>query len=110
MTPPQKLDIPSISGLWAARICADHFENVVIIEPEAWLDTDEGTSPIYDGSGVYIESRRTKTRARVEQYTAAHGQPRQPRSGSISHLIHLFINHSFSTPRASSLAHNLPRH
>ena len=106
---PQKLDIPSISGLWAARICADHFENVAIIEPEAWLDTDEGTSPIYDGSGVYIESRRTKTRARVEQYTAAHGQFRQPRSGSITHLIHLYINHSFSTPRSSSLARNFPR-
>ena len=86
----------SISGLWAARICADHFENVAIIEPEAWLDTDEGTSPIYDGNGVYIESRKKKTRARVEQYTAAHGQPRQPRIGSIPHLIHLFINRAES--------------
>ena len=71
MTPPQKLDIPSISGLWAARICADHFENVAIIEPEAWLDSEEGMSAIYDSNGTYINARRTKARTRVEQYTSA---------------------------------------
>lgn len=62
-----------MAGLWTARICADHFEEVLIIEPEEWLDSEEGVSPIYDQSGVYIESRRTSTRTRVEQYTAAHG-------------------------------------
>ncbi|KAK0466727.1 uncharacterized protein EV420DRAFT_644298 [Desarmillaria tabescens] len=28
----------SIAGLTAARVCHDHFEDVVIIEPEAWLN------------------------------------------------------------------------
>ncbi len=31
----------SVSGLLAARICHDHFEDVVIVEPEAWLETED---------------------------------------------------------------------
>ncbi|KAL1678036.1 hypothetical protein EV122DRAFT_278668 [Schizophyllum commune] len=30
------------SGLVAARICHDHFERVIVIEAEPWLNTDEG--------------------------------------------------------------------
>ncbi|PFH53243.1 hypothetical protein AMATHDRAFT_1318 [Amanita thiersii Skay4041] len=29
----------SLAGLTAARVCHDHFENVIIVEPEAWLST-----------------------------------------------------------------------
>ncbi|KIY69826.1 hypothetical protein CYLTODRAFT_488549 [Cylindrobasidium torrendii FP15055 ss-10] len=31
----------SMGGLLAARICSDHFERVVIIEPENWLSTED---------------------------------------------------------------------
>ncbi|PFH48973.1 hypothetical protein AMATHDRAFT_64243 [Amanita thiersii Skay4041] len=31
----------SLGGLAAARVCHDHFERVVIVEPEAWLSTDD---------------------------------------------------------------------
>ena len=60
--------------MWVARICADHFEEVIIVEPEAWLDTEEGSSPVYDRNGDYIESSRVHGRSRVEQYTAAHSE------------------------------------
>lgn len=63
----------SVAGLLSARVCADHFDEVLIIEPEAWLGSEEGRTPIYDQDGLYIQSRRTNTRARVEQYTAPHG-------------------------------------
>ncbi|KIJ53312.1 hypothetical protein M422DRAFT_242457 [Sphaerobolus stellatus SS14] len=32
----------SLAGLLAARVCADHFEEVLIIEREGWLATDAG--------------------------------------------------------------------
>ncbi|EGO21881.1 hypothetical protein SERLADRAFT_372527 [Serpula lacrymans var. lacrymans S7.9] len=32
----------SIGGLLTARICHDHFERVIIVEPEAWLSTSDG--------------------------------------------------------------------
>ena len=63
----------SIAGLWAARICADHFEEVIIVEPEEWLGTEEGATPVYDKNGDYIDSRRVHARTRVEQYGASHG-------------------------------------
>ena len=64
----------SIAGLWVARICADHFEEVTIVEPEGWLGTEEGSSPVYDKNGDYVESSRVHGRSRVEQYTAAHSE------------------------------------
>lgn len=67
----------SVAGLWAARICADHFEEVIIVEPEAWLGTEEGKSPVYDTDGVYVESNRVHARARAEQYTAPHSKCRR---------------------------------
>ncbi|KIY63038.1 hypothetical protein CYLTODRAFT_458461 [Cylindrobasidium torrendii FP15055 ss-10] len=54
----------SVGGLFAARVCSDHFERVVIIEPESWLTTEDG--------------RRTDSwnqenkRARVMQYYSVH--------------------------------------
>ncbi|KAH8116326.1 hypothetical protein DFH11DRAFT_1506179 [Phellopilus nigrolimitatus] len=62
----------SIAGLFTARICADHFEDVLIIEPEAWLETKEGRTAVYDEKGAYIESRREHKRTRVEQYLRLH--------------------------------------
>ena len=64
----------SISGLWAARICADHFEDVLIIDPEAWLATEEGRTSVYDSKGELIESGPRHERARVQQYKSLHGQ------------------------------------
>ncbi|PBL00011.1 hypothetical protein ARMGADRAFT_959754 [Armillaria gallica] len=31
----------SISGLLTARVCRDHFENVLIVEPEGWLNSED---------------------------------------------------------------------
>jgi hypothetical protein len=48
-----------------ARICHDHFERVVIVEPEAWLATAEGWDP-------NIRSQKN-TRSRVVQYHSIQG-------------------------------------
>ncbi|KAG8880664.1 hypothetical protein FRB97_000618 [Tulasnella sp. 331] len=40
----------SVAGLFAARICADHFTSVIVVEPEAWLKTDSN-------SNTEVESR-----------------------------------------------------
>ncbi|KAK0466734.1 uncharacterized protein EV420DRAFT_1505023 [Desarmillaria tabescens] len=31
----------SVGGLLAARVCHDHFEDVVIVEPESWLNSED---------------------------------------------------------------------
>jgi len=59
--------VSSLAGLLTARICADHFEKVYIIEPEAWVFTSE--------EGVQVESWKQKNkRTRVMQYYSAHGK------------------------------------
>ena len=65
----------SVAGLLAAAVCGDHYEHVVIIEPEEWLNTDEGIT-LPDGhqvrlneSGIPVEVNR---RTRVMQYTTTH--------------------------------------
>ncbi|KIY66467.1 hypothetical protein CYLTODRAFT_411806 [Cylindrobasidium torrendii FP15055 ss-10] len=55
----------SIAGLLTARACHDHFERVVIIEPEAWLSTDEGRQT--------EALNQTSKRARIIQYDVYHG-------------------------------------
>ena len=62
----------SIAGLWAARICADHFEDVVIVEPESWLGSEEGRTPPFNEAGER-NSKSHGSRTRVMQYKAAHG-------------------------------------
>ncbi|KAH8117861.1 hypothetical protein DFH11DRAFT_1503246 [Phellopilus nigrolimitatus] len=62
----------SIAGLWTARIAADHFEDVLIVEPEAWVHTEEGQSNTCDKAGEYVESSREHVRTRVMQYDADH--------------------------------------
>ncbi|KAK7453513.1 hypothetical protein VKT23_011792 [Stygiomarasmius scandens] len=55
----------SLAGLLAARVCHDHFQRVIIVEPEAWLSTEDG---------ITTESWTQKNkRARVVQYTSLHG-------------------------------------
>lgn len=56
----------SFAGLWTACVCSDHFEDVVVIEPDAWVCTDEGTK-----TPVKVPSSR---RAHVAQYNSLHGQ------------------------------------
>ncbi len=55
----------SISGLLAARVCLDHFEEVVLVEAESWLGSDDA------------QRRDTwnqeHTRSRVMQYNSFHG-------------------------------------
>ncbi|KAF8221557.1 hypothetical protein L208DRAFT_1327277 [Tricholoma matsutake] len=55
----------SIAGLATARVCHDHFEQVIIVEPEAWLVTTEGWKP-------EREPMAAKTRTRVLQYQSLH--------------------------------------
>lgn len=47
----------SIAGIITARICADHFEDVVVVDPEFTKVLEGGT------------------KTRVVQYTALHGEP-----------------------------------
>lgn len=63
----------SIAGLWTARVLADHFEDVLIVEPEEWLSTEEGKSGVYNALGEAIEDARIHKRSRVFQYTSIHG-------------------------------------
>lgn len=71
----------SIGGLFAARVLADHFARVVVVEPEAWALSDEaadgatstGTRDVRTDSGAYATIAHK--RSRVYQYTAIHGKP-----------------------------------
>ncbi|EJD37351.1 hypothetical protein AURDEDRAFT_116824 [Auricularia subglabra TFB-10046 SS5] len=67
----------SVAGLFAARICSDHFESVVVVEPEAWTFTPEARSPpqfdtreVQGNGGAY--NTLNHKRSRVYQYTAVH--------------------------------------
>jgi hypothetical protein len=63
----------SIAGLYVARVCADHFERVIVVESEEWLATEEGTAPVCDEKGnMYCEERRHE-RTRVMQTDVLHG-------------------------------------
>lgn len=64
----------SIAGLWAARIAADHFEEVLVVEPEHWVGTDLGTSNVYNAEGERIVEEKP-VRTRVMQYdNSVHGK------------------------------------
>lgn len=68
--PPQKIKGTavicggSIAGLTAARVCHDHFEDVVIIEPEAWLNSADAKRP--------DSWNQENKRSRVMQYESFH--------------------------------------
>ncbi|KAJ7580273.1 hypothetical protein C8J56DRAFT_279035 [Mycena floridula] len=55
----------SIAGLLTAAICHKYFERVLIIEPEAWLNTEEGR--------VVKGWTQTTVRSRVMQYKSLQG-------------------------------------
>ncbi|KAH7101153.1 hypothetical protein BKA62DRAFT_704391 [Auriculariales sp. MPI-PUGE-AT-0066] len=69
----------SIGGLLTARVCADHFDRVVVIEPEGWALSDEarhgrgytGTREVHGDDGTYTTV--THKRSRIWQYTTFHG-------------------------------------
>ena len=63
----------SLAGLLAARICSDHFEDVLIIEPEAWLAGEEGAELIYDENGVPRTSQQS-SRTRIVQYNSVNSE------------------------------------
>ncbi|KAJ3807034.1 hypothetical protein F5876DRAFT_48895 [Lentinula aff. lateritia] len=55
----------SIAGLLTARVCADFFKQVIIVEPEEWLTSE-------DGMRRFCWEQEHK-RTRVMQYTSLHG-------------------------------------
>ncbi|KAG9013578.1 hypothetical protein FRB94_001683 [Tulasnella sp. JGI-2019a] len=64
----------SVAGLFAARVCTDHFTSVVVVEPETWLNTTESESlpePQYRISHDNVRNL-INPRARVMQYTQQH--------------------------------------
>ncbi|KAE9409588.1 hypothetical protein BT96DRAFT_1012557 [Gymnopus androsaceus JB14] len=55
----------SIAGLLAARVCHEFFERVVIIEPEGWLNGEDGMRR--------FSWEQEHKRTRVMQYQSLHG-------------------------------------
>lgn len=60
------IDFTSVAGLLTAKVCSDHFENAVVVEPEEWVTTPEG----YTGSPR--KELADKKRSHVSQYKATH--------------------------------------
>ncbi|KAF9047116.1 hypothetical protein BDZ89DRAFT_1058184 [Hymenopellis radicata] len=55
----------SVGGLLTARVCHDHFERVIIVEAESWLDSDDARK---------VQSwTQENTRSRIMQYTSMQG-------------------------------------
>lgn len=63
----------SIAGLWSARVAADHFEEVLIVDPETWLP-DIGKTNRYNAEGIPVFKREAPPRARVAQYSLVHSE------------------------------------
>ncbi|KAK0202373.1 hypothetical protein DFS33DRAFT_1476019 [Desarmillaria ectypa] len=59
----------SVAGLFAARVCHDHFDEVIIVEPEAWVDNQDAQRQ--------DAWNQAKPRSRVMQYKSLQG-PIQP--------------------------------
>lgn len=80
LTVSQKLNIHcgcSIAGLLSARVCSDHFERVLIVDPEEWLSTADGMvdrhRELVDGQAIVTSLSPPQKRSRVFQYTFMHG-------------------------------------
>ena len=58
-------------------MCADHFEDVLIVEPEEWLGTEEGSSPVYNAEGQKVVDK-IHERTRVLQYDVLHSELMAP--------------------------------
>ncbi|KIJ34442.1 hypothetical protein M422DRAFT_263396 [Sphaerobolus stellatus SS14] len=59
----------SISGLLSAKICSDHFDDVIIIEPEEWLLSDQGLYP--QPEKAMDKKTMINPRARIPQWFVA---------------------------------------
>ncbi len=55
----------SVGGLLAARVCHDHFDDVVIVEPEMWLNSEDARR-----TDSWNQGNR---RSRVMQYESFQG-------------------------------------
>ncbi|KAG7444011.1 uncharacterized protein BT62DRAFT_934602 [Guyanagaster necrorhizus] len=55
----------SLAGLFTARVCHDHFDEVVIVEPEVWADRPDAKR-----QDVWNQEN---TRTRIMQYESFHG-------------------------------------
>jgi len=77
--------LASIAGLFAARVSSNHFDRVIVVEPEEWSLTQAAR----EGDGVTGTRRVVKDdisfetlvheRHRVWQYTSYHGASRDYR-------------------------------
>ncbi|KAK0442351.1 hypothetical protein EV421DRAFT_1710715 [Armillaria borealis] len=55
----------SLAGLFTARVCHDHFDEVVIVEPEVWADRPDAKRQ--------DAWNQENTRSRIMQYESLHG-------------------------------------
>ncbi|SJL13855.1 uncharacterized protein ARMOST_17304 [Armillaria ostoyae] len=55
----------SLAGLFTARVCHDHFDEVVIVEPEVWADRPDAQRQ--------DAWNQENTRSRIVQYESLHG-------------------------------------
>ncbi|KAK0501776.1 hypothetical protein EDD18DRAFT_1144312 [Armillaria luteobubalina] len=55
----------SLAGLFTARVCHDHFDEVIVVEPEVWAD-----QPDAQRHDVWNQEN---TRSRIMQYESLHG-------------------------------------
>ncbi|PBK99980.1 hypothetical protein ARMGADRAFT_525668 [Armillaria gallica] len=55
----------SLAGLFTARVCLDHFDEVVIVEPEVWADRPDAKRQ--------DAWNQENTRSRIMQYESLHG-------------------------------------
>ncbi|EJD02944.1 uncharacterized protein FOMMEDRAFT_134111 [Fomitiporia mediterranea MF3/22] len=111
----------SFAGLWSARVLSDHFEDVLVVDPETWLGTLEGCTPLYNSTGEPIKGNKQHPRSRVFQYNTTHAfQPiiyailkmlypsvddeirkMNGRTGNSDHCAHLFDTKLMRPPRGA---------
>lgn len=62
----------SLAGLMAARVCADHFEKILVVDPEPCLSEDAAGEGLKTFNTDAVST--DKKRSRIPQYDATHGQ------------------------------------
>lgn len=64
----------SIAGLLAAAVCADHFESVLVIEPEEWANEHGMDLPQHQSYRTLSDGHKEPVvaRTRIMQYMALH--------------------------------------
>lgn len=95
----------SIAGLWSARVAADHFEEVVIVEPESWL-SDIGKTNQYSAEGIPVLEEEAPLRTRVAQYSLVHSELLHP--SRFRRLIPLLCRYNYHViPRIEEVLSDL---